>query len=187
MFLNIDWNNINWDLASTLSSSFLSIVAIIISVVAVVKTSKDNNRILEENSRAYISIYTEALIANRNHFYIVIKNFGNTNAHIESIEVDNKTREMIKLGNKDYIDRIVNNQLAPKQSITHLVSKHKNDFDSNHISKFKITYTSGRKIYSDIFEFNLSWNSTMPSISISTADYDKQFLELYQDEVRKKL
>ena len=78
MFLNIDWNNINWDLASTLSSSFLSIVAIIISVVAVVKTSKDNNRILEENSRAYISIYTEALIANRNHFYIIIKNFGNT-------------------------------------------------------------------------------------------------------------
>ena len=39
MFLNIDWSNINWDLASTLSSSFLSIVAIIISVVAVVKTS----------------------------------------------------------------------------------------------------------------------------------------------------
>ena len=187
MFLNIDWNNINWDLASTLSSSFLSIVAIIISVVAVVKTSKDNNRILEENSRAYISIYTEALIAKRIHIYIIIKNFGNTNAFIESIEVDNKTREMIKLGNKDYIDRIVNNQLAPNQSITHLVSTQKKEFDSNHISKFKITYKSGRKIYSDTFEFNLSWNSTMPSISISTADYDKQFLELYQDEIRKKL
>ena len=92
MFLNIDWNNINWDFASTLSSSFLSIVAIIISVVAVVKTSKDNNRILEENSRAYISIYTETLIANKNHFYIIIKNFGSTNALIKSIEVDNKTR-----------------------------------------------------------------------------------------------
>ena len=46
MFLNLDWTTINWDIASTLSSSFLSIVAIIISVVAVVKTSKDNNRIL---------------------------------------------------------------------------------------------------------------------------------------------
>lgn len=125
MFLNLDWTTINWDIASTLSSSFLSIVAIIISVVAVVKTSKDNNRILEENSRAYISIYTEALIANRNHFYIIIKNFGNTNAFIESIEVDNKTREMIKLGNKDYIDRIVNNQLAPNQSITHFLYLHK--------------------------------------------------------------
>src|SRR5699024_5777736 len=104
------WNNINWDFASTLSSSFLSIVAIIISVVAVVKTSKDNNRILEENSRAYISIYTETLIANKNHFYIIIKNFGSTNALIKSIEVDNKTRELIKIGNRDYIDRIVNNQ-----------------------------------------------------------------------------
>lgn len=187
MFLNIDWNNINWDFASTLSSSFLSIVAIIISVVAVVKTSKDNNRILEENSRAYISIYTETLIANKNHFYIIIKNFGSTNALIKSIEVDNKTREMIKIGNRDYIDRIVNNQLAPKQSITHIVSTHKSDFDRDHTSKFKITYKSGRKTYSDIFEFNLSWNSIMPSISISNADYEKQFIELYQDEIRKKL
>ena len=101
--------------------------------------------------------------------------------------VDLKLCNRTKIGNRDYIDRIVNNQLAPKQSITHLVSTHKSDFDRDHTLKFKITYKSGRKTYSDIFEFNLSWNSTMPSISISNADYEKQFIELYQDEIRKKL
>lgn len=187
MFLKIDWSAINWNIASTISSSILSAVAIIISVIAVVKTSRDNNRILEENSRAYISIYTEVLIANKNHFYIIVKNFGNTNAVIQNIKIDNKTKEMIKLGTKDYFSNIVKNQLAPGQSITHVVSTHKKDYDHEHISKFEITYTSGKKEYSDTFEFNLSMNSTMPSISISTADYEKQFLELYQDEIRKKL
>lgn len=68
MFFKIDWSSINWDIASTIGRWVLSALAIIISVIAVVKTSKDNNKILEENSRAYISIYTETLIANRNHF-----------------------------------------------------------------------------------------------------------------------
>lgn len=187
MFREIDWNAVNWDITSTISSSILSVVAILISVVAVVKTSRDNNRILEENSRAYISIYTEVLIANKNHFYIVVKNFGNTNAIIESIKIDEKTKEMIKLGNKDYLSNIVKNQLAPGQSITHVVSTQKKEYDHQHTSIFEITYKSGKKEYSDTFEFNLSINSVMPSISISNADYKKQFLELYQDEIRKKL
>lgn len=77
--------------------------------------------------------------------------------------------------------------MAPGQSITHVVSTQKKEYDHDHTSKFEITYISGKKEYSDVFEFNLSMNSTMPSISISNADYDKQFLELYQDEIRKKL
>lgn len=187
MFLKIDWSTINWDIASTISSVILSVVAIVISVIAVVKTSRDNNRILEENSRAYISIYTETLIANRNHFYIIVKNFGNTNAVVQKIKMDDKTREMIKLGDKDYFSKIEKNQVAPGQSITCLVFTQKSEFDYDHISKFEITYKSGRKEYSDVFEFNLAINSTMPSISISDANFGKQFLELYQDEIRKKL
>lgn len=91
------------------------------------------------------------------------------------------------LGNKDYLSSIVKNQLAPGQSITHAVLTQKKEYDHQHISKFEITYTSGKKEYSDTFEFNLSVNTVMPSMSISNADYEKQFLELYQDEIRKKL
>ncbi len=191
MFLKIDWSSINWDIASTISSSISAAVAIIISVIALVKTSRDNNKILEENSRAYISIYTETLIANKIHFYIVVKNFGNTNAILQNIKIDDKTREMIKLGSKDYFKNMVKNQLAPGQSITHIVSTQKEGYDREHISKFEITYTSGRKEYSDTFEFNLSMNATTPSLSIpdaiSDGDFHKHFLELYQDEIRKKL
>lgn len=113
MFLNINLNNINWDIASTISDSLLSILAIIISIVALVKTSRDNNKILEETSRAYISIYTETLNANRNHFYIVIRNFGNTNAILKDLKIDEKTKKMIKLGEKDYFSSLIKAQLAP--------------------------------------------------------------------------
>lgn len=72
---------------------FLSVSAITVSVIAEVKTSRDINRILEENSRAYISTYTETLIANKNRFYIIAKNFGNTNAVVQKITVDDKTKK----------------------------------------------------------------------------------------------
>lgn len=178
----------------TIAELSISSIAVIISVVALIKTSIDNkkmieanNKILEENSRPYISIYTETLIANRNHFYIVIRNFGNTNAFIKEFKIDEKTKEMIKIGNKDYFSHLVNSQLAPGQSITHLVHTKIKDYDDEHISDFDITYSSSHKTYTEKFKFNLTINSKMPSIGLSTADYDKQFIELYQDEIRKKL
>lgn len=187
MFLNINFSTVNWDLASTISSSILSVVAIVISVVAIVKTSRDNNKILEANSRPYISVYTETLIANKNHFYIIVRNFGNTNAIIQNIKVDEKTRAMIKLGKDFYFDNIIKSQLAPGQSITHVVTTLDEKYDYDHVSTFEIIYKSSQKKYSDKFEFNLSTNATMPSIGPSDGNYEKQFLELYQDEIRKKL
>lgn len=165
----------------------ISLVAIVISVVAIVKTSRDNNKILEANFRPYISVYTETLIANKNHFYIIVRNFGNTNAIIENIKVDEKTREMIKLGEDFYFDNVIKSQLAPGQSITHVVTTQNEKYDHEHISKFEIIYKSSHKEYSEKFEFNLSINATMPSIGLSNGNYEKQFLELYQDEIRKKL
>lgn len=170
------------------------IIAIIISVITLVKTSFDNRRMLEESSRAYISIYTDTLIANKSHFYIIIKNFGNTNAMIQNIEIDKKTKKMIKLGStecEDCFNSLIKSQLAPGQSITHAVMTDNEEYDYSHISKFKISYKSGRKRYSDEFEINLSINSTMPSMSISTdgtgEQFKKLFIELYQDQIRKSL
>jgi hypothetical protein len=142
---------------------------------------------LEEMSRPYVGIYTETLIANKGHFYIIIRNFGNTSATLQNIEIDEKTKKMIQFGGKDFFNNLINFQIAPGQSITHIVTTTNKEYDSKHISKFRITYTSGKKIYSDEFEFILSATSTMPSISISNAEYEKQFIELYQDQIRKSL
>lgn len=188
MFFSISLSTIEFlDVVKTISEVLLSALAIIISVVAVVKTSKDNNMILEETSRAYVSIYTEALIANRSHFYIVFRNFGKTNAIMQNIEIDEKTKEMTKIGNKDFFSYIAKCTIAPGQSITHVVTTGDKEFDFEHVSEFIITYLSGAKVYTDKFEFSLGMNTRMPSISISSKDVGKQFLELYQDEIRKKL
>jgi len=202
MFFSISSGAINWDIARTITDFLLSVIAVSISVYAVVKTSRDNNRILEETSRAYISIYTDALVANKSHFYIVFRNFGKSNAFIKDIEIDEKTREMIKIGDKDFISYIMKSNIAPGQSITHVVATNtkKNDkdisdvvatenkkYDQDHISKFEITYLSGGNEYTDIFEFCLGANTRMPSIGLSDGGIDRQFLELYQDQIRKSL
>lgn len=187
MFLNINWNSLNWTMVSTISSSILALLAIVISTVAVVKTSKDNNKMLEATSRAYVSIYTESLISNRHYFYLVFRNFGKTNAFIKTIKIDEKTREMISSASMDRFHYLNNSNLAPGQSFTHGVLTNHKEYDHNHISTFEITYKSGYKEYSEKFEFNLSEHTRMPSIGISSGDLNKQFLELYQDEIRKKL
>lgn len=188
MFLSTSVSAIGFlDVIKPITELLLSAVAIIISVVAVVKTSKDNNRILEETSRAYISIYTETLIANSNSFYLVFRNFGHTNAVMQEIKIDDVTREMIKVGNKDFLGYIAKSTIAPGQSITHVVTTYNRDFDKEYVSKFEISYLSGDKKYEDVFEFSLGMNTRMPSVSISTKDVSEQFLELYQDDIRKRL
>ena len=188
MFLSASMSPIEFlDIIKPIAELLLSAVAIIISVVAVVKTSKDNNRILEETSRAYVSIYTEAIIANSKSFYLVFRNFGHTNAVMQEIDVDDKTREMIKVGNKDFLGYIAKSTIAPGQSITHVVTTYDKDFDKEHVSKFKISYLSGGKKYEDVFEFSLGMNTRMPSVSISDKNFEEQFLELYQDDIRKRL
>ena len=71
MLLTLSSSTIDWNTVKPITEIILSAVAIFISVFAIVKTSRDNNKILEETSRAYISVYTETLIANKNHFYIL--------------------------------------------------------------------------------------------------------------------
>lgn len=187
MLLTLSSSTIDWNTVKPITEIILSAVAIFISVFAIVKTSRDNNKILEETSRAYISVYTETLIANKNHFYIIFRNFGKSNAFIKNISIDDKTREMIKIGDKDFINNITKSNIAPGQSITHVVATENKKYNKEHISEFTITYLSGRKEYTDNFKFCLGANTRMPSIGLSSEELNIQFLELYQDQIRKSL
>ena len=62
-------------------ASFLTaIVAIIISLV----TLRQNSKMLEESSRAVISVYSQSINTGTPMLFLVVKNFGNSTATISN-------------------------------------------------------------------------------------------------------
>lgn len=66
------------EIISIIVSTFTSIVAIFVSV----KALKQNNKMLEESTRPYVSIYVESITLCEQSSFFVIKNFGNTPAYM---------------------------------------------------------------------------------------------------------
>ncbi len=144
----------------------------------------------EESSRGILGVYTTAMISNKSSIYLVIKNFGNSQATITNLSVDKKTRECMKLSGKNFVPYIINTTLAPNQSLTYaIISKNLSHDD---ISSFKIFYSSIGKLYADEFNFNLVNLATLPSTDFASGKNGIEgkisiFLELYQDWIRKNL
>lgn len=65
-------------------STLTSLIAIIISV----RTLKQNSKMIEDSSRPYIGIYGMSTYICNRHYYIIIKNFGQSVAHIKSLSYD---------------------------------------------------------------------------------------------------
>src|SRR5699024_476457 len=71
------------EIISIIVSAVVSIVAIAISLKSLKQsriTNEQNNRLLEESTRPYITIYLDAITICEQTSYFVLKNFGNSPA-----------------------------------------------------------------------------------------------------------
>ena len=64
----------------------LSFILALISVITVVITLKQNNKMLESSTRPVLSLYTTQINTGSPVLYFVVKNFGGSTAVIKSIE-----------------------------------------------------------------------------------------------------
>lgn len=171
-------------------TTITAIIAVIVSIKTLRSSNKMleiNNKMLESNTRPYINIYSNKILGDTSFFYIVIKNFGSTGAYIEDFNIDEKTKEIMDvIPNKSYHESLVNSRLEPGQSVTHLVFYEDID-DKNHISTFKIKYSSDTHTYEEIVEFNILSNVQQPTLGKSNKSFEHQILMLYQDEMRRSL
>ena len=95
----------------------LSFILAAISVVTVVITLRQNNKMIEESTRPFISVYTDEINAGNPFFYLVIKNFGKSTAYITKFEYDFDFNGCYKIRNdRDYLQQLNNAVLAPGQS-----------------------------------------------------------------------
>ena len=65
--------------------SILSLVLAATSIVIVILTIRQNNKMIKNSTRAYVVVYGSYVNYSQPQFYLVIKNYGNSGAIIKSL------------------------------------------------------------------------------------------------------
>lgn len=138
----------------------LSFLLAAISVVTVVITLRQNNKMIEESTRPVISVYTDEINAGNPFFYLIVRNFGKSPAYITKFEYDFDFKGCYKIRNdRDYLEGLNNAVLAPGQSRICTLDYAKIDKEVT----FTLEYHSGaKKVYSDKFTIDLKAGVSMP-------------------------
>lgn len=135
-------------------STLTSLIAIIISV----RTLKQNSKMIEDSSRPYIGIYGMSTYICNRHYYIIIKNFGQSVAHIKSLSYD---FDLAKLSLHDRFDPFGNidgASIAPGQSYRCAIDFDKVSKDELSVINFHIKYSSNTRDYEDEISLKIDGN-----------------------------
>ena len=97
-----------------LVSLLTALVAIIISLA----TMHQNSKMIEESSRAVISIYPQTINTGTPMLFMVIKNFGNSPAAIRKFDYNFDFTDCYQFrSDRDYLKDFVGSSLAPGQAL----------------------------------------------------------------------
>ena len=164
----------------------LSFILAVTSVITVIITLKQNNKMIEESTRPIITIYTDEINFGTPVFYLVIKNFGKSAAVITDISYNTDFSNCYRVNNgKDYLKELKNAMLAPGQSRVCMLDYQK----VNKEVTFIIKYKSGLgKTYSEIIKLDLKAGVAMPTLKANTENKELRTISYaLQEMVQKNL
>lgn len=154
---------------SIVCTSFLSIIAIIVSVITLIQ----NNKMIFESNKPYITIFSKVVNFTSPKTYLILKNFGKSGATILNIVCNEKIESPLS---KAPFTNLNNFFIAPNQSFLYpLVAKQTELYDK--FLSFKITYRYLNKIYYE--NCNVTFNNYKDICYIkSHTSSNKDFKEL---------
>ncbi len=173
-----DWVN--------LSLSILSFILATFSVVTVVLTLKQNNRMIESNSRPYVTIYGDMTNFSDPQFYLIIKNFGKSGAVIKDFSCD------IDLSKYSYgisitpFESIRNTMLAPGQNIVCSIDHRKLNKDNINVLNFVVEYEFQGKCYKENYPVNYAAFRKNITTKASTEDSELKTISYTLQEMVEK-
>ncbi len=134
-----------------------SFILALISVITVIITLKQNSAMLENTSRAYLSIFAETADYGKKVYYLVIKNFGQSNAVIKSLQCNaDLSKFSYREGLTPFSD-MENVAVAPNQAFKCLINGERLSACCKiDPIRLNIIYTSNGKTYSESFNIRLS-------------------------------
>lgn len=131
--------------------SVLSFILAAISIITVVITLRQNNKMIENSTRPHICIYFDYTQCGEPTGYFVVKNFGTSAAYIDSLTyndvIKNHPKSLADIST--IFDGISGNSIAPGQKF---LAPFKLYECKGGTSTFDICYHSGKKHYSEHFE-----------------------------------
>lgn len=133
-----------------LALSISSFLLAALSIVFVVITLRQNSKMIENSTRPYIAIYGTYTNFETPTYHLVIKNFGTSGARIENFHVSENILDYSPAKELKPFSTLKGAFFAPNQSrICSLDSR----FMSENMKPFEfdITYSSGKKKYSEHF------------------------------------
>lgn len=167
-------------------STITSLIAIWISV----KTMRQNSKMLEESSRPYIGIYGVSTHIHQSVYYIIIKNFGQSAARIDSLTYDFDLAKLSLANGHDPFAFIDDATLMPGQSYRCAIKFQKILDNKLSLLHFYVKYSSGTHHYED--DISLKLNANLENFEThqvpnKTIDADHIIAETLQDMHIKSL
>ena len=162
--------------------SILSFLLAAISIVTVVITLKQNNKMLESSSRPYIVAYL-VYQESQSCIYLCIKNFGNTSAVVQSLDIN----PMLSLNKKSCNDVVKNTMLAPQQQIHFFISDDgKDQITHKQIYSFSVDIEyqdcCTQKIYRESYDMNMKYVMTVLSVQHNKSNFTPEQNALFNIE-----
>lgn len=160
-------------------SLITSIIAIIISVVTV----RQNSKMLEESSRAIISVYTQSISTGTPMLYLVVRNFGHAPAIIQKFDYNFNFENCYRFrADRDYLKDLIDATIAPGQAKICTIDYNKIDRPVT----FSIEYTSIGKSYSDFFTIDLTAGVDIPTPKTATKGAELRAISYTLQEILQK-
>ena len=174
------------EIISIIVSAILSIVSLWIAVKSL-KQSQQSIELaelsIEESNRPYVVVYRDFIqVLSTAHEYLVIKNFGNTGATIDSLKIDPSYSSDRDIHFNDF-SNLKNTFIAPGQSISSAIFANVANNKRAGETKIFIKYHTAQKCYSDTFcinenirrdilvtKTNPSKNKTVEEILVKTSE-----------------
>lgn len=168
--------------------SILSLVLAATSIVIVVLTIRQNNKMIRNSTRAYVAVYGSYTYYSSPQFYLVIKNFGTSGAVIMSLECSIDLSKYSYLEKLSPFGNIENTTIAPNQNYICVLDIKALDRDS--IDKFSITitYKSGKDVYKETYPINYLF--TKHNVIVTSANKGNELRDIsyvLQDIGKKQL
>lgn len=159
-------------IASIVFSTF-SIILTFISIICLIATLRQNNKMIENATRPYVCVYFDYMQNGEPIGYFVVKNFGTSSAIIDSLTyndfVKNQPKSLADIST--ILDGLSGNSIAPGQKF---IAPFKLYECKDDIATFDIHYHTEKNKYSEHFEIIVSNYGKLvkPRITGTNKDYD---------------
>lgn len=170
-----------------LTGIMVSLITSIIAIIISVKTLKQNNQMLEDSSRPYLVMYTGIVNCEGPSYYLLLKNFGQSGAYIDSFSCDHDLSQYSFDIRAVPFKHIVNTFVAPGQTYRCTIDPLKL-FKNPEPLVFNITYSFNQKTYRDVFSLNIKADSDLIQTRACTKDNELSVIShALQDLAEKQL